>query len=116
MDIIEKTVSLIEHGYSKEEIAEILGTAQAEPEAADPAPEPEPAPADPAPEPEPATEPEPAPADDGVKNMLGTLQKSISDLTAAVQSNNIRTMSTNTNTVDDMNKILASYINPPGRE
>ncbi len=115
MDIIEKTVSLIEHGYSKEEIAEILGTAQAEPEAADPAPEPEPAPADPTPEPEPVPEPDSAPADD-VKNMLGTLQKSISELTAAVQSNNIRTMSTDTSTVDDMNKILASYINPPGRE
>ena len=123
MNDFDKIVLLAEKGYSKEEIETMMQTAALQDNGApDPAPV-DPAPADPAPaDPAPA---DPAPADpapagenqalpDELTGFMAELKNAMTDLTAAIQANNIRTMSTQTQTVEDMNATLATYINPPG--
>lgn len=114
MDKFEKIVMLVEHGFTKEEIDRMF---PAEPDAEPSAPaEPEPA-AEPAAPAEPAAEPaEPAAPDavpEAMTDFMADIKKGLQELTAAVQANNIKTMSTNSNTAEDMNKLLAEYINPP---
>ena len=128
MNDFDKIVLLAEKGYSKKEIDTMMQTAALQengapdPAPVDPAPA-DPAPADPAPaDPAPA---DPAPADpapageqqalpDELTGFMAELKNAMTDLTAAIQANNIRTMSTQTPTVEDMNATLATYINPPG--
>lgn len=123
MNDFDKIVLLAEKGYSKEEIETMMQTAALQDNGApDPAPV-DPAPADPAPaDPAPA---DPAPADRApagegqalpseLTGFMAELKNAMTDLTAAIQANNIRTMSTQTQTVEDMNATLATYINPPG--
>ena len=112
----EDVLRLLDAGYTKAEIDAML------------TPEPvlvseqevETAPVEEAPVPETA----PAPAEETSGNnelqetlsgFMADLQKSITDLTKAVQSKNIQTNTVATSTVDEMNKILETYINPPGR-
>ncbi len=123
MNDFDKIVLLAEKGYSKEEIETMMQTAALQDNGApDPAPV-DPAPADPAPaDPAPAdpASADPAPAGEGqalpseLTGFMAELKNAMTDLTAAIQANNIRTMSTQTQTVEDMNATLATYINPPG--
>ena len=113
MNKIDKILTLIEKGYSKQEIDAML--------AAEPAPAAEPEP--PEEDPVPAADPEPPEENNGnndnmqaLTGFMEDLKKSITDLTAAVQAKNIQTNSVSTTQADDLNAILASYINPPGRD
>lgn len=107
----EDVLRLLDAGFTKAEIDAMLTP---EPTAdSDPAPaEPEPA--------EPAADPEPVETGNNelqetLSGFMADLQKSINDLTKAVQAKNIQTNTVATSTVDEMNKILETYINPPGR-
>ncbi|MBO7682200.1 MAG: hypothetical protein J6T17_05545 [Clostridia bacterium] len=133
MNDFDKIVLLAEKGYSKKEIETMMQTAAlqdngapdpapvdpapADPAPADPAPA-DPAPADPAPADPAPTDPAPAGGKqalpDELTGFMAELKNAMTDLTAAIQANNIRTMSTPTQTVEDMNATLATYINPPG--
>lgn len=113
MTEVDKILTLLEKGYTKAEIDAMLAPADPAP-AADPEPQPV----------EPATEPEPEPAAPAASETLPgelsgfmtELKQSISELTAAVQANNIRTSSVNTSSLaEEQDKILASFINPPDR-
>lgn len=115
MDKFDKVVMLIEHGFTKEEIDKILP--EDEP-AAETDPEPAAAPAapkDPEPAPAPATEPEPAaaPAVDALAGFMQELKSSVDELKKAVQAGNVNKITTSSQTVEDMNDILATFINPP---
>lgn len=93
MDKFDKVVMLIEHGFTKEEIDKIL------------------------PEDEPAaeTDPEPAaaPAMDALAGFMRELKSSVDELKKAVQAGNVNKITTSSQTVEDMNDILATFINPP---
>lgn len=111
MDKFDKIVMLIEHGFTKEEIEKILPD---EPAATA---EPEPAAAPAEPETEPAAEPEPAAAPAAVPEAMTTFMQEIKtglqDLTKAVQAGNVNKITAETQTAEDMNALLANYINPP---
>lgn len=116
MNNVDKILTLLEKGYTKQEIDAMILTP-------DPA-EDEPAPADPAPtpaEPEPTNDPEPAgepsPSETlpigELSGFMQELRQSIADLTAAVQSSNIKNNSIDTTLAEEQEKLLAAYINPP---
>lgn len=110
MDKFDKIVTLIEHGYTKEEIEKIL-PADDEPEAAA-APEPEaPAEETAAPEPE-APAAAPAELPEALTGFMAEVKASIAELTKAVQAGNVNRITTDTKTAEDMNDVLASFINP----
>lgn len=118
MTQFDKVVSLIEKGYTKAEIDAMLMTPAEPAEPAAPAPDPVEPPAAPEPEPAEPAENEPqGPAvpviPEGLQSFMDTTTKALQDLTAAVQASNIRTSSVDTTNVEDLNKILAGYINPP---
>ena len=83
---LEQTITLLEAGYTKEEILALDTPASADPE---PAPaDPEPAPADPEPAP---ADPEPAPAQsDALRDVLKELA-AVKVTLKGLQANNIRT-------------------------
>lgn len=119
----DNVVKLIEAGFTKSEIDAMLMPIQAEPEPAEPSEKPEPTP-----EPEPVKE-DPEQADPALESVvdafvskvlpetlapyLDEVRASLGELTKAVQAKNINTMSTPTQTAEDMNDFLAAYINPP---
>lgn len=117
MSNIERIHDLVKAGYTKAEIDAMILTpedpAESEPAAADPAPTPaEPEPVN---DPEPAAEPSPSetlPVGE-LSGFMQELRQSIADLTAAVQSSNIRDASIDTTSVEEQEKILATFINPP---
>ena len=107
MNEVDKILTLLEKGYTKAEIDAMIMT---------PAAPEEPAPAD-DPEPEKAPEPpaEPAPEKDipSADDPVPEIRQSMADLTAAVQAKNIQTNSIDTMRPEDLNDMLAAYINPP---
>lgn len=117
MSNIERIHDLVKAGYTKAEIDAMILTpddpAEGEPAAADPAPTPaEPEPVN---DPEPAAEPSPSetlPAGE-LSGFMQELRQSIADLTAAVQSSNIKNNSIDTTLAEEQEKLLAAYINPP---
>lgn len=116
MNQVDKILTLLEKGYTKAEIDTMLATSAP----ADPAPaaDPEPQPVEPAaePEPEPSAPAAPETLPGELSGFMTELKQSLSELTAAVQANNIRTASIDTrNVAEAQDKILASFINPPDR-
>lgn len=117
MNNVDKILTLLEKGYTKQEIDAMILTpkdpAEGEPAAADPAPTPaEPEPVN---DPEPAAEPSPSetlPIGE-LTGFMQELRQSIADLTAAVQSSNIKNNSIDTTLAEEQEKLLAAYINPP---
>lgn len=116
MNNVDKILTLLEKGYTKQEIDAMILTpdpAEGEPAAADP----EPTPAEPEPtnDPEPAAEPSPSetlPIGE-LSGFMQELRQSIADLTAAVQSSNIKSNTIDTTLAEEQEKLLAAYINPP---
>ena len=117
MNNVDKILTLLEKGYTKQEIDAMILTpdpAEGEPAAADPAP----TPAEPEPiekDPEPAAEPSPTetlPVEQ-LTGFMQELRQSIADLTAAVQSSNIQNNTIDTTLAEEQEKLLAAYINPP---
>ena len=117
MNTVDKILTLLEKGYTKQEIDAMILTpddpAEGEPAAADPAPTP--AVPEPVNDPEPAAEPSPSetlPVGE-LSGFMQELRQSIADLTAAVQSSNIKNASIDTTLAEEQEKILATFINPP---
>ena len=118
MNEVDKILTLLEKGYTKAEIDAMIMTPAAPEEPApaeDPAPAEEPAPAEPEPEEEipSADDPVPKTLPEELTTFMSEVRKTMADLTAAVQSRNIQTNSINTTRPEDLNDVLASYINPP---
>ena len=99
MNEVDKILTLLEKGYTKAEIDAMIMT---------PAAPEEPAPVD---DPEPEKAPEP-PAEE-LTSFMSEIRQSMADLTAAVQAKNIQTNSVDTTRPEDLNDMLAAYINPP---
>lgn len=119
MNEVDKILTLLEKGYTKAEIDAMIMTPAApeEPAPVDD-PEPEPAaepPADPEPEKDLPTADDPVPKTlpEELTSFMSDMRKTMADLTAAVQSRNIQTNSIDTTRPEDLNDVLASYINPP---
>lgn len=116
----DNVVKLIEAGFTKSEIDAMLMPIQAEPEGASEPVEPAAGSATPAPATEPVKDdPKPekpveAPAvPEVLSTFMDEVRASLTELTKAVQAKNINTMSTPTQSAEDMNDFLAAYINPP---
>ena len=118
MNEVDKILTLLEKGYTKAEIDAMIMTPAA-PEEPAPAEDPEPAedPATAEPEPEKeipsADDPVPKTLPEELSTFMSEVRKTMADLTAAVQSRNIQTNSIDTTRPEDLNDVLASYINPP---
>lgn len=105
----DNIILLLEKGFTKTEIEE-MEAREAAVKVPEIEPEPEPV-ADPEPQ-EPETEKtEPEPENN---EQLDEIKKAIKELTKTIQASNIRTASMETTEVDDVNKMLASFINPIG--
>ena len=119
MNEVDKILTLLEKGYTKAEIDAMIMTPAAPEEPApadDPEPEkaPEP-PAEPAPEKDipSADDPIPKTLPEELTSFMSEIRQSMADLTAAVQAKNIQTNSVDTPRPEDLNDMLAAYINPP---
>lgn len=85
MDMLDKILTLINKGYTKEEITAILNPVPTPAPVPAPAPTPAPAPApDPVPAPTPAPSPTPAPAPD-MAAILGAINQMGSNIVTALQ-------------------------------
>ena len=119
MNEVDKILTLLEKGYTKAEIDAMIMTPAAPEEPApvdDPEPEkaPEP-PAEPAPEKDipSADDPVPKTLPEELTSFMSEIRQSMANLTAAVQAKNIQTNSIDTTRPEDLNDMLAAYINPP---
>lgn len=118
MNEIDKIVTLLEKGYTK---AEIDAMFNASTETVEPAPlnDPENAEAVIVPASEPseviptADDPVPKTLPEQLTTFMDEMRSSIADLTSAIQARNIQTNSIDTTKAEDMNDLLAAYINPP---
>ena len=99
-------LALAKAGFSRDEIASILGSAP------DPAPAPAP---DPAPVPAPAPDPAPAPAPAASQpDLLAQLLSRVDSLTGALQANAV--MTSKQPQPETADQILASIIRPPQKK
>lgn len=116
MTKIDKIITLVEQGYTKAEIDAMLtpdDVAEVEEQAA---PETPAAVEAPAAVEETAAEPDRVDAlESSMKDFMEEVNKSMRDLTAAVQSSNRLFNSVDTTEAEEMDKVLAQFINPPGR-
>lgn len=114
MQEVDKILTLLEKGYTKAEIDSMLMTPI---DPGEPSPEEEPKQAtentEPVEELPTADDPVPKTLPEQLTTFMDEMRSSIADLTAAVQSRNIQTNSVDTTRPEDMNELLAAYINPP---